>query len=185
MNTNYLNVVPHNPERYCGWFWIHCSPKKFERTTREAMDVCLRELKESNKSRFDSYSVRNGVLIISHITFRGCGVHTFSDNLSWNSCIHSSVGSLGTDVTLWRNFEYNDEDFRSRFRLREDSPIGKDRSAAYTNAASSYCFEIIYNKNLRAGYWRFIWCFCIKEFTLIVATWVIRARWREIRRFVL
>ena len=67
------------------------------------MDVCLRELKESNKSRFDSYSVRNGVLIISHITFRGCGVHTFSDNLSWNSCIHSSVGSLGTDVTLWRN----------------------------------------------------------------------------------
>ena len=103
MNTNYLNVVPHNPERYCGWFWIHCSPKKFERTTREAMDVCLRELKQSNKSRFDSYSVRNGVLIISHITFRGCGVDTFSDNLSWNSCMHSSVGSLGTDVTLWRN----------------------------------------------------------------------------------
>ena len=103
MNTKYLNVVPHNPERYCGWFWIHCSPKKFERTTREAMDVCLRELKESNKSRFDSYSVRNGVLIISHITFRGCGVDTFSDNLSWNSCMHSSVGSLGTDVTLWRN----------------------------------------------------------------------------------
>ena len=34
---------------------------------REAMDVCLRLLKESNKSRFDSYSVRNSVLIISHI----------------------------------------------------------------------------------------------------------------------
>ena len=31
------------------------------------MDVCLRLLKESNKSRFDSYSVRNSVLIISHI----------------------------------------------------------------------------------------------------------------------
>ena len=26
---------------------------------RQAMDVCLRLLKESNKSRFDSYSVRN------------------------------------------------------------------------------------------------------------------------------
>ena len=43
--------------------------------TREAMDLCLRLLKESNKSRFDSYSVRNSVLIISHITFRDCRVH--------------------------------------------------------------------------------------------------------------
>ena len=41
------------------------------------MDVCLRVLKESNKSRFDSYSVRNIALIISHITFRDCRVHFF------------------------------------------------------------------------------------------------------------
>ena len=45
-----------NPERYCGWFWIHCSSKKFERMAREAMEICLRVLKKSNKSRFDSYS---------------------------------------------------------------------------------------------------------------------------------
>ena len=32
--------------------------------------MCLRVLKESNNRRFDSYSVRNNVLIISHITFR-------------------------------------------------------------------------------------------------------------------
>ena len=51
----------------------------------EAMGVCLRVLKESNKSRFDSYSVRNIVLIISHITFRDCRVDIFSDNLSRNS----------------------------------------------------------------------------------------------------
>ena len=51
------------------------------------MDICLRVLKESNKSRFDSYSVRNSVLIISHITFWDCRVHIFSDNLSRNSCI--------------------------------------------------------------------------------------------------
>ena len=51
------------------------------------MDVCLRELKESNKIRFDSYSVRNSVLIIAHITFRDCRVHFFSDDLSRNSCI--------------------------------------------------------------------------------------------------
>ena len=41
------------------------------------MDICLRVLKESNKSRFDSYSVRNSVLLISHITFRDCRVHIF------------------------------------------------------------------------------------------------------------
>ena len=51
------------------------------------MDICLRVLKESNKSRFDSYSVRNSVLLISRTTFRDCRVHIFSDNLSRNSCI--------------------------------------------------------------------------------------------------
>ena len=51
------------------------------------MGICLRVLKESNKSMFDSYSVSNSVLIISHITFRDCRVHIFSDNLSRNSCM--------------------------------------------------------------------------------------------------
>ena len=66
---------------------MHCFSKKFERMAGEVMDICLQVLKESNKSRFDSYSVRNSVLIISHITFRDCRVHIFSDNLSRNSCI--------------------------------------------------------------------------------------------------
>ena len=57
------------------------------KVAREAMDVCLRVLKESNKRRFDSYSVRNSVLIISHITFWDYRVHIVSDNLSRNSCI--------------------------------------------------------------------------------------------------
>ena len=51
------------------------------------MDTCLRKLEERNKSRFDSYSVRNSVLNISHITFRDYYVHIFFDNLSRNSCI--------------------------------------------------------------------------------------------------
>jgi len=66
-----------NPERYCAWFCIHCFSKKFERMAREAMDVCLRVLKESNKSSFDSLSVRNNVLIISHITPFGVVTCTF------------------------------------------------------------------------------------------------------------
>jgi len=76
-----------NPERYCGWFWVRCSSQKFERMTREAMGVCLRVLKESNKRIFDSYSTRNIVLIISNITFRDCRVHIFADSLHRNSCI--------------------------------------------------------------------------------------------------
>ena len=74
-----------SPEGIMGDFELFCSSKKFERMAREAMDVCLPMLKESNKSRFDSYSVRNSVLSISHITFRD-----FSDNLSRNSFIQRS-----------------------------------------------------------------------------------------------
>ena len=54
------------------------------------MDLYVCELlKESNKRKFDSCSVRNGVLIISHIALRDCRVHIFSGNLSRNSCIFS------------------------------------------------------------------------------------------------
>ena len=80
-----------NPKRYCGRYWVRCSSKKFERMAQEAMGVCLRVLKESNKRSFDSYSVWNSVLIISHKTFRDCRVHIFTDNISRNSCIQKSV----------------------------------------------------------------------------------------------
>ena len=63
----------------------------FQRNLKEwhegATETCLRVLKESNKNRFDSYSVRNSVLSISHITFRDCRVHIFFDSLSRNGCM--------------------------------------------------------------------------------------------------
>ena len=49
-------IYTRNPERCCGWFWAHYSSKKFEIVAREAMDVCVRMLNFSNKSRFVSYS---------------------------------------------------------------------------------------------------------------------------------
>ena len=68
-----------------GGFEFPFFQRNLKELARKAMEMCLRVLKESNKSRFDSYSVRNSVLIISHITFRDCRVHIFSDNLPRNS----------------------------------------------------------------------------------------------------
>ena len=72
------------------WVVLSFYLKEFERKTQEVKDVCLRVLKESNKGRFDSDSVRNSVLIyLSHITFRDCRLHIFSDNLSRrNGCMY-------------------------------------------------------------------------------------------------
>ena len=42
---------------------------------------------KQQKYRFDSHNVRNGVFVISHITFWDCSMHIFSDKLSQNSCI--------------------------------------------------------------------------------------------------
>ena len=64
------------------------------------MDICLGVLKESDKSRFDSHNPGNSVLIISHIThntFRDSRVHSFSDNLSRNSCKLENVESQDGD----------------------------------------------------------------------------------------
>ena len=46
---------------------------------RKAVEMCLRVLKESNKSRFDRYSRQKQCikLNISPITFRDCRVHIF------------------------------------------------------------------------------------------------------------
>ena len=70
-----------------GGFEFSFFQRNLKEFTRKAMEMCLRVLKESNKSRSDSYSCQVTVLIISHITFRDCHVHIFCDNLSRNSCM--------------------------------------------------------------------------------------------------
>ena len=84
-----------NPESFnCRWFWVNCSSKKFERMAREAMDVWQRVLKESNKSRFESYKVRHS--LFDHIP-RYLSVLTrahFSDDLSRNGCIQQRTSSF-------------------------------------------------------------------------------------------
>ena len=90
---------------------VHCFSKKVQRIAQEAMDVCLRVLKESNSSRFDSYSVRKSALIICYTTFRDCQVQSFSDILSQNSCIlkgpaYSSQDAHDGDQITSRKFSF-------------------------------------------------------------------------------
>ena len=103
----YLLRIQIFRERYCGWFWVRCSSKKYERMAREAMDVCLRVLKESNKRSFDRYSVWNSVLIISHITFRDRRVHILADNLSRNSCIRLCSRWSSLPETVYKKYSEN------------------------------------------------------------------------------
>ena len=70
-----------------GGFEFTVLQRNLKELARKAMKMCLRVLKESNKGSSTATVVRNSVSIISHITFRDCRVHIFSDNLSRNSCI--------------------------------------------------------------------------------------------------
>ena len=67
-----------NPERYCGWFWIHCSSKKFERITREATDVCLRVQKKATKVASSTATVSGTVYWSYSILPFGIVACTFS-----------------------------------------------------------------------------------------------------------
>ena len=62
---------------------------------QEAVYVCLRVLKESNKRSFDSYSVRNRVLIISYIIFRDCRVPIFATTFLEIAVYGENVALLG------------------------------------------------------------------------------------------
>ena len=75
------------PKGIVGGFEFSVDPKKLERMAGEGMDICLRVLMESNKSRFDSYSRQEEC--IDHIPyyFSGLSRARFPDNLSRNSCI--------------------------------------------------------------------------------------------------
>ena len=59
------------------------------------MDIRLRVLKESNKSRCNRYSVRNSALIISHITLPDCRVHIFPTTFLEIAVYEEKLAQLG------------------------------------------------------------------------------------------
>ena len=77
---------------------------------QEAMDACLRVLKESNKRRFDGSCVRNSILIISHVTFRDCRrAHFFRQPFS-KIAVYDSRKPTKISVT-----EFCDDSLKSSF----------------------------------------------------------------------
>ena len=75
------------PKGIVGGFEFTVLQRNLKELARKAMKMCLQLLKESNKSRFESYSRQEQC--IDHIPYyRDCRVHIFSDNFSRNSCIH-------------------------------------------------------------------------------------------------
>ena len=83
-----------NPEWYCGLFWVHCSSKKFERMAGEAMDICLRVLKESNQLQCQEQWIDR----IQYYRSGLSGAHFF-DNLPRDSCIRVALNL--TNRTLY------------------------------------------------------------------------------------
>ena len=66
------------PKGIVGSFELSLLQRNLKEWHEMLMDVCFANAKGKQQyRRFDSFSVRNSVLIISHITFRYCRVHIF------------------------------------------------------------------------------------------------------------
>ena len=97
-----------NPERDCGWFWvIYSSSKKFKRMAREALEVCLWVLKESNKSRFDSSVGQEQC--IDHIPYYLSGLsraHFFRQPV-YGPCIVCLIAGNEIKIWLWKPWKWS------------------------------------------------------------------------------
>ena len=86
-----------NPERYCGWFWVHCSSKKFAGMVHVAIPYvsdCWRKA----TIKFDNYSVRNSVLIIFPILSFGIVTCTFFPTTSLEIAAIKFSLKLGSQI---------------------------------------------------------------------------------------
>ena len=97
-------------------------------------------LKESNNRRLDGYSVRNSVLIITHITFRDCRVHISSDNLSRNSCMDNAYISQHEKLLVYRLCRNYTRRAQSQLNLSDRSFLVMPCLVA-TLAARKYFFQ--------------------------------------------
>ena len=86
-----------NPKGIVGGFEFTVLQRNLKELARKAMKMCLRVLTERNKVGSTATVVRNSISIISHITFRDCRVHIFSDNLF-------EIAVYNCHTALWKIF---------------------------------------------------------------------------------
>ena len=121
---------------------------------QEAMDVCLQVLMANNKSMVDRDSVRNSVLIISHITFRDCRVHFFPDNLSrimMQSARNSRI-SYRSEVSLMRGKSMVQDEYAALFQkaslLGTAKVLENDPKIRYLSFEDHYIFIHLLKKKV-------------------------------------
>ena len=105
----------------------------FQRNLKErhakAMDICLRVLKESNKSRFDSYSRQEQC--IDHIQYFLSGLSRahFSDNLSWNSCRMKFTVQILFSAFLFICYQvFRSEGYMTQYKDKSKNDVSQDSS---------------------------------------------------------
>ena len=82
-----------NPERYCRWFWVHCSSKTFERMAREAYRRMFASAKGKWQKLFRQLQCQEQWIDRIPYYLSGLSRAHFSDNLSRNSCIKAENSS--------------------------------------------------------------------------------------------
>ena len=101
------------PKGIVGSFELSLLQRNLKEWHEMPMDVCFANAKGKQQyRRFDSFGVRNSVLIISHITFRYCRVHIFQTTFleiavslgKQTPYIFSKFNLLNSDITFSTSF---------------------------------------------------------------------------------
>ena len=149
------------------------------------MDVCLWMLKESNKGRFYGYSVRNSVLIISHVTLYGPNSFRI---------IHKIVPHLGLPliklVSNQQNFFVRQEVTSRRSHhvwwLSCTMPSLTWTALSVTLTRGARCFSpfMTPEKDGLSGAWEYLSTCCFQEMLKQIRE-LRKPRWRRQRKLLL
>ena len=95
---------------------------------------CYRKATQINST---AAIIRNSVLIISHVTFRDCCVHIFSDNLSQNSRMLVTVyhKTRSVSVSLTKNNNKHTKKYNMKWEVAETIMFSKSH---FTKKCSNF-----------------------------------------------
>ena len=96
--------------------------KKCTRQSQKVLWVVFSEcLKRSSKSRFDSYSVRNSVLIVSHITFQDCRGYFFLTaflEIAVYACKYELTGCIAGLNVVFPGLDLNIKSYDNNMQMK-------------------------------------------------------------------